>query len=188
MTDKKKDAKKKKKVASSEEFFVKSREIFLHEEVKHETMVRVIKEIKYLNSLNSKPITLWLNTPGGSCTNGMALVNIIRASVAPIITVINMEVASMGSHISVAGDVRKMVHNGLWMAHDAKGGTNGDYFGKTFDRVIGLKKLYEILEDNYRANTKLTEKELEKAQSGELWYSAEDCLKKGIIDEIIYPD
>ena len=68
------------------DLILKQRELFLYEKVSDNSMLRLIKEIKVLNNLNHKPIKLWINSPGGSTTCGLALMNLIRESKSKIIT------------------------------------------------------------------------------------------------------
>jgi len=167
------------------DILIKNRELFLYEAVNEVSVIRLIKEIKALNYKNHKPITLWINSPGGSTTCGLALINIMRAVKSDIITIINAQACSMASQISVAGNVRKIVHNGEWMAHDMSGGITGDYSNKVKYRAKWIEKHYKMLEDNYKKFTKLTSKDLEIARNGELWLDAKECFDKGIVDEII---
>jgi len=185
MNKKKLIKKRKSSPSNADEQMIKNRELFLFDAVTDKTMLHLIKDIKFLDCKNHKPITLWINSPGGSCTDGLALVNVIRMVKSPITTIINTEACSMGSFISCVGDVRKMTSNAFWMAHDLKGGIHGDYEAKVIYRVEYLQKLWAIMVDVYRRHTKLTEEDLEIARHGELWLSAEECLEKGIIDEII---
>jgi ATP-dependent Clp protease protease subunit len=185
MINKKQIIKKEPPEFKPNDILIKHRELFLYEEVTEESVARLIKEIKALNYVNHNPITLWINSPGGSTTNGLALINVMLSIEADIITIINTQACSMASQISIAGDKRKMMYNSEWMAHDMSGGITGDYSNKVKYRAQWLEKHYKILEDNYKRFTKLTDKDLEIARNGELWLNAEECLEKGIIDEII---
>ncbi len=168
-----------------EEILLDSRNLFLYESVTNESVLRLIKEIKTLDSLNKKPIYLWINSGGGCCAAGFALINVMRSVKSKIITIINAEVCSMGSAISINGNERWIVKNGCAMFHDMSGGIRGDYSLKVKDRAVFIEEYYKLLEENTRKNTKLTEEEIQRARTGELWLFAKDCLKKGIVDKII---
>lgn len=167
------------------DILLKNRELFLYEDVNDKSVIRLIKEIKALDYKNHKPITLWINSPGGETGSGLALINIIQSVKSKIITIINTRACSMASLISVAGNVRYITNNGVWMAHDMKGGISGDYSAKVEDRAKWIKKHQKLLEDVYKKYTKLTDKDLSIARNGELWIHAEECLQKGIVDKII---
>jgi len=167
------------------DLILKQRELFLYEKVSDNSMLRLIKEIKVLNNLNHKPIKLWINSPGGSTTCGLALMNLIRESKSKIITIINTEACSMASQISVVGHKRYIYSNGWWMAHDMSGGISDDYTSKIIYRAKYLEAHAKSLENAYKQFTKLTNKDLELARNGELWLNAEQCLEKGIVDKIL---
>ena len=168
-----------------DDILLKDRNIFLYEGVTDKSVLKLIKEIKALDKINKKPIYFWINSGGGSVSAGFALINVMKNVKSKIITIINSEVASMGSQISICGDERWIVSNGVAMFHDMSGGIRGDYSLKVKDRAVFIEKYYQLLEDNTRNKTKLTEREIKKARTGELWLFAEDCLKKGIVDKII---
>jgi len=167
------------------DILIKNRQLFLYEAVTEKSAARIITSIMALDLENKKQITLWINSEGGSTTNGLAIINTMQAAKSKIITIINAQACSMASLISCAGDVRKIVANGEWMAHDMKGGIFGDYSDKVRDRAEWIEKHFQLLTDVYKKHTKLTKKDLERARHGELWLDAEQCLKKGIVDKII---
>lgn len=161
-----------------------NRQLFLYDVVDEESSLKIIKALYGLDTLNHNPIMLYLNTPGGSCSDGLAIIDAMKTIESPVVTIITNEVCSMGGHISVAGDKRVCYQNSVWMAHDASSYIE-DYFQKIKDRANFLEKYYKILEGNLRKHTGLTNKELKKARDGELWLFSDDMLSKGIVDEII---
>ena len=130
-----------------------------------------------------KPIYLEINSPGGCVSCGIAIMNTIQSIPAPVVTLINGEACSMAGLISVVGDHRTIAQNSYWMGHpmqDMVGGT-----ARTIkDRGIYLEKLEEDLRRIFERKTKLTNKEFDLMLRGELWLNAEECLEKGIVDEI----
>lgn len=175
----------KKKEIDVEQLMLRERAIFIYENITNKSALDIIKKIKALDSINHKPIHIWINSRGGSCSAGFALINIFKTVESKIVTIINAEVCSMASHISIAGDVRLIVPNGVAMFHDMAGGIGGDYSLKVRDRAEYLEKYYQLLDKHMRKYTKLSEKELKQARTGELWLFAEDCVKKGVVDKII---
>lgn len=179
----------KKSVANLEfkpsDILIKNREIFLYENINNESALRVIQELKALNLVNKKPITLWLNSSGGSVASGFAIINTIKSIKSKVTTIINSQVCSMGSLVAITGDERLIVKNGVFMAHDMKGGITGDYSQKVEDRAYFIKKYYKLIEEHLKGHTDLTTKEINRARAGELWLFADDCLDKGIVDKII---
>lgn len=163
---------------------LKNRQLFLHQEINDDSARQINKHLFALDTLNHDPIMLYIDSPGGSCSAGLSIINAMKTVDSPIVTIINSEVCSMGGQISVAGDKRVCYENSVWMAHDASTYME-DYFGKIEDRAPFLKKYKKLLDDNLRKHTKLTEAEIRRAKNGELWLFADAMLEKGIVDEII---
>ena len=160
------------------------RQIFLYDVIDEESSVKIIKELYALNSINQNPIMMYLNTPGGSCSDGLAIIDAMRTIESPVVTIVTNEVCSMGGHISVAGNKRICYPNSVWMAHDMSDCME-DYSGKIKYREEFLEKYYKLVENNLRKYTTLTEEELTKARNGELWLFADEMVTKGIVDEIL---
>ncbi len=92
---------------------------------------------------------------------------------------------SMAALISVTGGLRVMTEDSIWMAHPPSGGVGGDYFNYERDRMKLLDLHEETIDEILKKCTKLTPKEITKSKTGELWLSAKECLKKGIVDKIV---
>lgn len=167
-----------------DDILLKNRQVFLYEDVNDESSSTIVKQLIALDSLSHDPICFWINSPGGSVCDGLAIMNVMKLIKSKVITIINSEVCSMGGHISVCGDVRFITRNGCWMAHDLASYVD-DYSLKIKDRAAFLEKYYKLLEQNLKKNTKLTATQINKARTGELWLFANDCLKYGVVDKII---
>lgn len=184
---KRKPAKKNKLVKQEfdvEQTLLKNRQIFLFDTIDEDSAKKIVKHIYALDTLNNDPIHLYINSPGGSCTDGFAIIDAMNTVKSPVVTIITNEVCSMAAHISSAGDLRVCYENSVWMIHDMTAGVE-DYSGKIKYRAKYLEKYYELLENNIRINTDLTEKEIKLARNGELWFFADDMLEKNIVDEVI---
>lgn len=161
-----------------------NRQLFLFDEVNEETSTQIIKALYALDTVNKNPIMLYLNTPGGSCSDGLAIIDAMRTIESPVVTIITNEVCSMGGHIAVAGNKRVCYQNSIFMAHDMSTYME-DYSGKIKYRANFLEEYYKILENNLKKYTKLNTEELKLARDGELWLFAPQMLEKGIVDEIL---
>lgn len=169
-----------------DDILTKQRKLFLYGEVVFQNMERLCKCLLVLDEMNSKkPIYLYINSPGGSVSDGFALINTIKLIKAPVITIINGEACSMGGLISIVGKKRYMAKTSFWLAHDLRGGIWGDYSGKIEFRAEYLKKLWKTIENHLKTYTNLTDEEIKLARNGELWLDAQECLSKGIIDKIL---
>lgn len=163
---------------------LKNRQLFLNDGITNESVTKIIKALFALDTISHDPIMLYINSSGGSCTAGFAIINAMKTVESPVVTIINSEVCSMGGHISVAGNHRTCYEDSVWMAHDPSTYIE-DYFGKIKDRAKFLEKYNDLIEENLRKHTKLTDEELLRARNGELWLLADEMLEKGIVDEII---
>ncbi len=165
---------------------LKNRIIILSGEINDDTANVVIAELLYLDSLNNNDIDLYINSPGGSITAGMAIydtMNFVKSDVST--TCIGMA-ASMAAFILSCGKKGKRycLPNSEVMIHQPLGGVQGqateiDIVAK---RIIKLKqKLNNIL----AKNTNRTLKQIEKDTDRDYYMSASVALDYGIIDKIL---
>ncbi len=165
---------------------LKNRIILLSGEINDDTANIVIAELLYLDSLNNDDISLYINSPGGSITSGMAIydtMNFIKSNVAT--TCVGMA-ASMAAFLLACGSKGKRysLPNAEVMIHQPLGGVQGqateiDIVAK---RIINLKnKLNNILS----ANTKKSLKQIEKDTDRDYYMNANEALEYGIIDKIL---
>lgn len=178
-----------KKDRYNEEFYFKilnkNRTILLYDEINNVTADIIVSKIKTMNFLDTKSeITIEMNSPGGDVSCGFSIINAVEQSKAPIHTVISGQVCSMAAMISITGTKRSMYYNSFWMNHPLSEGQM-DYLQFIKDRTKFLIHLDSMTERLLKKYTKLTNRDLEKIATGELWLSAEESLSKGIVDKII---
>ncbi len=165
---------------------LKNRIIILSGEINDEVANIIISELLYLDSLNNNDIALYINSPGGSITAGMAIydtMNFIKSDVST--TCVGMA-ASMSAFILACGTngKRYCLPNSEVMIHQPLGGVQGqateiDIVAK---RIINLrKKLNTIL--SKQTNKSL--KQIEKDTDRDYYMSAQEALSYGIIDKVI---
>ena len=163
----------------------KSRYILLYDVITNCSADLVVSKIKAMNILdNKKPIIIELNSPGGEVSCGFAIINAMEQSKAPIHTIISGQVCSMSALISVVGKKRSIYYNSYWMNHPLSEG-QADYLQFIKDRTKFLIHLDSMTDNLLKKYTKLTKADLHKISTGELWLSADECLKKGIVDSIL---
>jgi len=135
-----------------------------------------------------KPITMHIDSPGGSVKAGLSMVDVMEYITAPIATINTGMAASMGSVLLGAGTkgMRSSLRFSKTMLHQSSGGA----MGNIQDARITMKEwektnqiLFELLGE-YCGKT--AEQVAQDAQR-DLWLSADEALKYGIIDEIIKP-
>jgi ATP-dependent Clp protease protease subunit len=171
-----------------EEFYYKilnkNRYILLYDEIGNISADVIVSKLRAMDLLNRKPITIEINSPGGSVPDGMSIINAIESIKSPVITIITGQVCSMAALISIAADKRLIYSNSYWMQHSTSD-IVGDYIQYIKDRTTFLCEFEHRTEKMLKLKTKLNSNDLLKIRTGELWLSAEQCLTKGVVDEII---
>ena len=161
--------------------------IFLGEEVNSHTANLVVAQLLFLAHEDpKKPIKLYINSPGGSVYDGLAIIDTMNY-VEPDVETIGIGLqASMGALLLSSGAKghRYCLENARVMIHQPSSGTQG----KITDQEIMLregvflkKRLAEIFAKNTGKDLKTVEKDMDRDN----WMSAEEALKYGIIDKII---
>ena len=165
---------------------LESRIIILSGEIDDTMANIIIAELLYLDSLSNDDIDLYINSPGGSITSGMAIFDTMNFIKSDVRTTCLGIAASMGAFLLASGTPGKRyaLPNSEVMIHQPLGGVKGqateiDIVAK---RIIYLrKKLNTILSKV----TKKTYKQIEKDTERDYYMSASDALTYGIIDKII---
>lgn len=161
--------------------------IFLGEDVNAHTANIVIAQLLYLAHEDStKDIKLYINSPGGSVYDGLAIIDTMNY-IKPDVQTIGIGLqASMGAMLLSAGAKGKRfaLPNARIMIHQPSSGTQG----KITDQEIALKegiylkkRLAEIFAHNTGQKLAIVEKDMDRDN----WMSAEEAKKYGIIDKII---
>ena len=161
--------------------------IFLGTEIDDTVANVVIAQLLYLSSQDPEaPITMYLNTPGGSVYSGMAIYDTMQYIPNDIQTVCTGLAASMGSILLCGGTKGKryaLPHSRV-MIHQPLGNTG---HGQATDIEIYAKEILKIkdeLADVIANNTGKNVKQVIKDMDRDNWMTAEEALKYGLIDEI----
>lgn len=165
---------------------LKDRIVFIVGEIDDTSANIVVSELLYLDSINNNDISLYINSPGGSITSGMAIydtMNYIKSDIKTISLGIS---ASMAAFLLSSGSKNKRyaLPNAEIMIHQPLGGTEGQATDIKIatDRILRLKeKLNKILALNTNQPLSKIKKDTERNR----FLSAEEALKYGLIDKII---
>ena len=168
-----------------DQILLRDRQLFLFESINEKIAKGIVQNLYALDVINHKRIILKINSPGGSISDGVAILDAIRTIKSPVITWITGEVCSMAALISVTGNYRVMTKDSIWMAHPPREGVSSDYFNFERDRIKRLDLSEKVGDEILKKYTKLSPEEIIKSKTGELWLSAKECLKKGIVDKIV---
>ncbi|MEK0180059.1 MULTISPECIES: ATP-dependent Clp protease proteolytic subunit [Microcoleus] len=165
----------------------RERIIFLSEEVDDGIANAIVAYLLYLDSEDqSKPIYLYINSPGGSVTAGMAIYDTMQHIKSEVVTICVGLAASMGSFLLAAGTKGKRVAlpNSRIMIHQPSGGTRG----QATDIEIEAKEIVRIrhqLNQIYAARTGQTLAKIEKDMDRDYFMSAQEAKEYGLIDHVI---
>ena len=166
---------------------LKERIIFLGEEVNEHTANLVVAQLLFLAHENpKKSIKLYINSPGGSVYDGLAIIDTMNF-IEPDVETIGIGLqASMGAMLLSSGakGKRYCLPNARVMIHQPSSGTQG----KITDQEIALKEgiyLKKRLAEIFAKNTGKDIKQVEKDMDRDNWMSAEEAKAYGIIDEVI---
>ncbi len=172
-----------------DEILNKNRIIYLYDCIDDGSAEKLNKKLVAMYLRNKKkPISIYINSPGGSCIDGFSIIDTIeqlKKEGAKIYTIITGYACSMGSQISVTGSKRFMSKRAYYMLHPMTTGGNRDYYPFLQDREKFTKHLNAQLLQTYRENTNIPEKILKKFERGEVWLNADECLKYGVVDKIL---
>jgi ATP-dependent Clp protease protease subunit len=141
----------------------------------------------YLDSEdNSKDIYLYINSPGGMVTAGMAIYDTMQHIKSDVVTICVGLAASMGSFLLAAGKKGKRLslpHSRI-MIHQPSGGTRG----QATDIEIEAREIIRIrhqLNQIYANNTGQTLEKIEKDMDRDFFLSAQEAKEYGLIDRVI---
>ena len=165
---------------------LKNRIILLSGEINDDTANVIIAQLLYLDSISQEDISLYINSPGGSITSGMAIydtMNLIKSDVSTICVGMS---ASMAAFLLSCGKKGKRycLPNSEVMIHQPLGGVNGqateiDIVAK---RILNLRNKINLI---LSKNTKKNLKQIEKDTDRDYYMTAEQALDYGIIDKIL---
>ena len=166
---------------------LKDRQIFVVGEVTTDMSLSVVAQMLYLDSLNHEDITLVLNSPGGSCMEGMAMIDTMYNIQSKTNVICFGLAASMGSLLlTAATGKRQILPHGEVMIHNPSTQMSGQYLDLK-NNMEHLERTRNTLFEIYQKKTKLTEKMLEDYLTKDWWMTAEEALKYGVVDEILHP-
>ena len=165
----------------------RERIIFLGRDVDDEIANQIIAVMLYLDSEDpGKDIYLYINSPGGMVTSGMAIYDTMQHIKSDVVTICVGLAASMGSFLLAAGTKGKRLalpHSRI-MIHQPSGGTRG----QATDIEIEAREILRIrhqLNNIYADRTGQPLSKIEKDMDRDFFMSAEEAKEYGLIDSVI---
>jgi ATP-dependent Clp protease protease subunit len=165
---------------------LRERIVFITGEVEDHMASLMVAQLLFLESENpSKPISMYINSPGGVVTAGMAIHDTMQYIKPQVSTVCIGQAASMGSFLLAAGEpgMRIALPNARIMVHQPSGGARG----MASDIEIQAKEILRIrrrMNDLYVKYTGQTLAAIEKALDRDTFLEADEALKFGLVDKV----
>lgn len=169
---------------------LKDRIVYLGTQVVNVSANLIVGQLLFLDSDNSeKPIHLYINSPGGSVHDGLAIYDAIQFVKAPVHTYVLGMAASMGSFLSMCGQKgnRYIMPNALTMIHQPHLG-NGGIGGQVTDVEIQARNLIETKEKLtriYSLHTGQPYEKLREMMERDRYLTPEQAIELGLADHII---
>ena len=164
---------------------LRERIVFVTGQVEDNMASLIVAQLLFLESENSQDISMYINSPGGVVTAGMAIHDTMQYIKPKVRTVCVGQAASMGSFLLAAGEpgMRVALPNARIMVHQPSGGARG----MASDIEIQAKEILRIrkrMNDLYAEYTGQTLSDIEKALDRDTFLEADEALKFGIVDKV----
>ena len=165
---------------------LKDRIIILNGEITDNSSNIVVAQLLYLDSLNNDDISLYINSPGGSITAGMAIFDTMNFIKSDVSTICVGMAASMAAFLLSSGEKGKryILPNAEVMIHQPLGGAQGQAteIKIAAERILKLKKkLNKILSDNTGKDIDTIDNDTER----DYFMDSDEALNYGIVDKIL---
>ncbi len=166
---------------------LKDRIVFLGDDITDSLANTIIAQLLFLESEDPKrDIKLYLNSPGGSVSAGLAIYDTMQYIKPDVMTICVGMAASMGAILLAAGakDKRVVLPNSEVMIHQVMGGAEGQAIDVKI-RAEHILKIKDRLNQILAKHTGQSLEKIEKDSDRDYFMSAEEAVKYGIADKII---
>lgn len=168
---------------------MKERVIFLNGEVNQHMSEIAVAQLLFLESENpTSPINIYINSPGGSVYDGLAIYDVMQYIKCPVATYVTGMAASMGSFLAQAGEpgMRYLLPRAITMIHQPSAGTRGKVSDMEIDLKEGLRIKREMTELYVAHNSKgVTFQRFEELLDRDKWLTAPEAIELGLADHIV---
>lgn len=165
---------------------IKNRVIYLNGEVNGESAISVITQLRYLAAKSDKDIYLFINSPGGAVSDGLAIYDVMNEIQCDVVTVATGMAASMGSFLLAAGapGKRYVTPSTEIMIHQPLGGVQG----QASDIEIEAKEIQKFKKELYNIISEHSHTPFEKVwqdSDRNYWMTADEAKEYGMIDNVL---
>jgi ATP-dependent protease ClpP protease subunit len=137
----------------------------------------------YGSLVGTVPIYLHMTTNGGGIHAAFSVVDCIQSLGVPVYTVVDGFVASAGTLITISASRRLIMPNAYMLIHELRSGVWGK-MTSIEEEFQNLKKVMDHINTFYQAHTQISKRSLDSLLKKDVIWNAEECMSKGIVDEI----
>jgi len=177
---------------------LKDRVIMLDTDVNEHTSSLLVAQLLFLESQGNEDINLFINSPGGSVTAGLAIYDTMQFIKPDVCTIVMGQACSMGSFLAMAGAKGKrwVLPESRTMVHRVSSGTPGTR-GSVHVQELQFEDAKRSFEESQRLNERLTQlyvkhntagktyEEMFQTMKFDTFLSAEEAVKWGLADKVI---
>lgn len=167
---------------------LKDRIIILDTDVNEHSASIIVAQLLFLESQGNEDINFFINSPGGSVTDGMAIYDTMQFIKPDVSTIVMGQACSMGSLLAQAGTSgkRKMLPYARHMIHQPSGGARGQATDMQIqvEEILKIKKFLTEIYVKHNSKGKTFE-QLTADMERDRFMSAKEALEYGLIDEIV---
>lgn len=178
---------------------LKDRIIMLDGPVEQHTASIICSQLLFLESQDrEKPIYMYINSPGGIVTEGLAIYDTMQFITCPVYTIVMGQACSMGSFLAMAGEAgnRMVLPNSRTMIHRVSSGTRGTS-GSVYVQELEFEDNRRHFEESKKVNKRLTElyvkhntanksyEEMLEVMKYDTFLSAEEAVEYGLADKVM---
>lgn len=165
---------------------LKDRIVFLGTDVNEHTANLIVAQLLFLDNENDKDVNFYINSPGGSVYDALAIYDTMQYLRSDIRTVGIGVQASAAAFLLSSGTKgkRALLPHATVMIHQPSSGTRG----KVTDQEIDLKeslRIKELLEKIMAKNTGKSAKKIHEDMERDFWMTAEQAKEYGVVDDVI---
>ena len=155
--------------------------IFIDSVIDDELANGIIAQLLYLDSLDKSPINIYINSPGGSVIDGLAIYDVAKRIKSPIYTTCIGMAASMGAILMLIGEKRFGLPHSRIMLHEV----SGHLIGKSKDVEVEFNLMKDLEKDLFNIVKEKTSIQDIDTFKVDKWYRASEAKEVGLLTEIL---
>ena len=165
--------------------------IYFYTEVNQDTCLDLNRKItslnkellKYAIEYDCEPpnIYLHINSYGGCIFSAMAVIDTIKNSRVPIVSIVEGNAASAATMISMVCNKRYITKNSFMLIHQLSSVSSGKYEALK-DEFLNDTKLMELIYKLYSEHTTMSDKKIKNVLTRDIWWTSDECIETGLVD------